>query len=151
MLFAVKIRETFTSKGVPMSQGHRDRATEKVAKILSQSCTPPESQSETSSPEGVRVVRNKTDQSKKRYIPQQRRGMECHECRETGHVSRNCPNKPCWTCEQRGHKSWDCPRTKKFQGNQKAWRKRGGSEASATSGPRRRRGYHSNSDRPKED
>ena len=32
MLLAVKIRETFISKGVPMSQGHRDRATEKVAK-----------------------------------------------------------------------------------------------------------------------
>ena len=62
-------------------------------------------------------------------VKQERRPVErrCHECKEVGHLARECPNKNkmskgsdrrdpkekraliCFNCHQRGHKATECP------------------------------------------
>lgn len=51
---------------------------------------------------------------------QSRADIECGNCKESGHIRRDCPNQPvCYDCSQPGHKrgSESCPETKKkFEG-----------------------------------
>ena len=47
---------------------------------------------------------------------QSRADIECGNCKESGHIRRDCPNQPvCYDCSQPGHKrgSESCPETKK--------------------------------------
>jgi cellular nucleic acid-binding protein len=42
-------------------------------------------------------------------------GRECHNCKKTGHISRDCPDPKvfrCRNCDDEGHHSKECPKPK---------------------------------------